>query len=161
MKINKVFMIFFILFLTAVFISAENTASGVNKKILILTNGSKYRKILLQTLSKKLTDLSCNVTKDDMKNQKKYKITDFDAVILLSGVQAGNPFSDTYDFIINNNYSSNIIYFCALSIKDAAWGKKLDKSKIDAITAASDSKNIQEVTGNIIKKLNEKINLIK
>ncbi|MBN2546392.1 MAG: hypothetical protein JXB50_11390 [Spirochaetes bacterium] len=159
MKTNKLLIIFFILSSCAFLINAEKSSTGDNKKILILTSSSKYRQMLMQSVSKKLNEMSFAVTSDKMKNQKKYKSLDFDLVILISGVEAGNPYKDTYDFIINNNYNSNIIYFSALTDIEGAWGKKLEKKKIDAITAASNKKNIEEVTDKIIKKVNEKFNI--
>lgn len=123
--------------------------------ICILSYDTEFKKNLVSALVQDFNAKEMSVTVDSVSNGGQYKAADYGAVILLSVVQALGPFPKTVDYIKNNQYSSNIIYFSTFAKFNLPYGFSLDKKKIDAITSASitnDDKAFNEVKNKIIEK---------
>jgi menaquinone-dependent protoporphyrinogen IX oxidase len=96
-------------------------------KVCILYYDSNFKKELVNRLGQDLNDKRISAYVDTMNNMINYNPDDYDAVILISGVVAGNPLPLTAEYIKKYNYKDNIIYFCAFFIsKDAVYGGTLD-----------------------------------
>ncbi len=132
--------------------------------VCILNYETGFKKNLTAALVHEFNAEKISVTVDTVSNGSQYSATNYDAVILLSAVQAWNPLPKTSEYIIRNNYSSNIIYFSTYKAFNFPYGFSLNSKKIDAITSASvtnDQKVFDEATNRIIAKtmsiLNKKI----
>lgn len=144
----------FLLSLFLVLVILLNTFPQENiKKVCILYSPSKYKEKLLEKVEVSLKGTNVFIEKDTFKNIEKYNPKDYDAILLLSGIAAFIPYPKATKYIKKNNYSSNIVYFCATYLeKEDVYGF-LDKNKIDAITAASEEENIDETAKKIVDEI--------
>ena len=114
--------------------------SGAVSEVLILSRGTEFKKIIRTALIEKLNEKQISVVVDKMDNADSYDPADFDAVVLLSGIQGFSPLPEAIDFIREHKYAGNIIYVSTYTLFAAPYGRTLDKKRVDAITAASKHK---------------------
>jgi hypothetical protein len=166
MKISKRAFAFFALasvfVLLSVTLFAEVFRTANSKtNICILTYETAFKKNLTAVLIQDFKAKGMNVTVDTVSNGSNYKASDYNAVILLSAVQAFGPLPKTTEYIIKNKYSSNIIYFSTYSMFNLPYGFSLDKKKIDAVTSASvssDKKVLEEAKNKIVERAMKVLN---
>jgi hypothetical protein len=135
---------------------AENhPAANSRASICILAYDTEFKKNLTAALVKDFNSKGISVTVDSATNGGKNKASDYNAVILLSGAKYGRALPKAVEYIKANNYSANIVYVFTTSTSTSPYGKALDENKIDAITSASKSKNVNaldEVKNQIMEK---------
>ena len=114
--------------------------------ICILVYNTDYKMKLLGDLTAEFNSAGCSVTVDDQERSGSCDPGDYDAVILLSGIQAFSPLAWSADYIKAHDYRDNIVYYSGYTLFKVPYGFKLKKKRIDAITAASkleDQKHLQ------------------
>jgi hypothetical protein len=141
-----------LLFMVTSYLYSE-TISTANSKVgvCILNYKTQFKEALTAALVQELNSRNITVTVDTVSNGTQFNPANYGAVILLSAVQAFNPLPKTAEYIISNNYSSNIVYFSTYSMFNLPYGP-IDHKKIDAITSASDLKTLEEAKKKIMAK---------
>jgi hypothetical protein len=117
------------------------TAADEKGTVLILSSGTKYKEVLRGDLVSSLNDHKLSIEIDDLDNYRAYNASEFDVVILLSSTQRFSPQKEATSFIKEFDYAEHIIYVSSYTDIAVPYGLSLKKSKIDAITAASDLEN--------------------
>ena len=154
---GKLFLLIFVfLWLCTVSLSAEiYPAANSKASVCILNYDTEFKKNLTAALVQDFNAKEISVTVDSVSNGGQYSAKNFDAVILLSAVQAFGPLPKTVEYIKKNNYSGNIIYFATYAKFNLPYGMSLDKKKVDAITSASitnDNKVFEDDKNKIVEK---------
>ena len=104
---------------------------------LVLTHGTEFKLAILDEIGPELPAMGLSAQVDDLANHAQYDAGDFDIVVLLSGVQAFHPRPEAPAFIKANDYAENIVFFSTYTATNWPYGLRLNRNKIDAVTAAS------------------------
>lgn len=115
----------------------QYTVEDNQGEICILYYPSAFKISLMTSLASNLNDMSYSVTADNISNGSAYSPYDYNAVILLSEIQAFHPLPLAPSFIKQYDYAPNIIYFSSYSVLNKPYAFSLKRKKIDAITSAS------------------------
>ncbi|NPV00472.1 MAG: hypothetical protein HPY53_03720 [Brevinematales bacterium] len=116
----------------------QNYPAGDSQvRVCILSYRSDFKLRLIDALVADLNSRDIAVTVDSISNAVKHSPSDYDAVVLLSSIEAFHTLKPAPEYIIANNYSPKIVYVSMYHLFAAPYGEGLDQSKIDAITSAS------------------------
>jgi hypothetical protein len=119
-------------------VSTESFPAGAGSiEILILSRNTEFKSVVRTAIIEALNEEGISVLVDDMGKTDLYDAAQFEAVILLSGIQAFRPLPEAIDYIIRNDYADNIVYVSTYSLFATPYGRSLKRNQVDAITAAS------------------------
>jgi hypothetical protein len=123
-----------------------------NKKIVIIYNQTKFKKQVVPKLEKKLLELNFIVTKDFLNKLYNYNPNDYDVVVIMSGIAAFTPYPVATNYIRKYDYKDNIVYYCAAFTSSLIYGF-LEKKRLDAVTSASKTDNVDMTVNLIMEKI--------
>ncbi len=113
------------------------SVEGAEREVLILSQGTLFKERLRSGLVEELNSTGTSVFVDAIDNHTKYDPEDYDAVILLSGIEAFRPLPEAPEFINTHDYQGNIVYVSTHYLFAVPYGRLIDKKKVDAVTSAS------------------------
>lgn len=120
-------------------VAAETFAvDGAKATVCILSYGTEYKQRLRSALIEELNDRGISVTVAGLDRADDYDPGDYDAVVLLSSVEAFRPRTETRRYIKAHGYPANLVYVSTYAAFDRAYRRGLDAERIDAVTSASD-----------------------
>ena len=128
----------------------EVGAPDMGRKILIATQGSEYKDLMLDTLTARLTGEDVYISVIDISGLKEIDQKDWDAEIIIhttEGWKLPDPVKEYLDRIEN---PEEVI----LLITSGNGNWKPEDSKVDVLTSASQVSDIQEKANSIEKKVN-------
>ena len=105
--------------------------------VCILASQTDFKQRMIEILLVDLAERDIEVIVDDVTRGQNYAPDDYDAVILLSGVRAFHPLPDAVNYIRNNDYPENTVYFVGYTLTRFPYGLKLKRRKVDVVTSAS------------------------
>jgi hypothetical protein len=124
----------------------------------ILAYGTTFKSRIVDVLVSELTSRDLELVVDDIANWESYPAADYDAVILLSGIQAFRTLPEAARYIKSNEDAANIVYFFAYTGTEWPYGRGLRRQQIDAITSVStpdDEDAVIDAANRIINRVDE------
>lgn len=122
----------------------EFSAEVEDGEVVILFHPTDFKYLMTQCLAYSLNQSNYSVTADVLSNGAMYNPVDYQAVILLSEVQAFHPLPLAASFIKYHDYAENIVYVSTYALFDKPYTFSLNRRKIDAISSASITNNQTE-----------------
>jgi hypothetical protein len=93
-------------------------------RVCILYYETEFKKKLISALVDELNEKDISVVVDQISNRGSYTASDYDAVILLSGVMKFSPIPEVTQYIRKNKYLHNIVYFVSYEAVNVPYGYK-------------------------------------
>ncbi len=161
-----IFFIFILLFISSATIikkdyypvNKSELSEAVNKKVIIFYRSTKFRESVVDQVIAKFNEKGINVTVDSVNEFKNYKVDEYDLIIIFTGIYALTPNYSVRNAMKKSDYKDKIIHVYCNYLYGFEVGFMYDKNtKVDTITSASSSKNIEQVVEKIIKISEEKI----
>ena len=115
----------------------EHQSSEALSHACILSYNTDFKLALVDRLVEELLARKVSVLIDDMADGSGHSATEYDVVVLLSGIEAFRPLPEAAEYIEANDYADNIVYFFTYTVFSFPYGLKIDRRKVDAITSAS------------------------
>ena len=128
----------------------EVGSADASSKILIATQGSEYKDLMVDTLTARLKGEDVYISVIDISGLKEIDQKDWDAEIIIhttEGWKLPDPVKEYLDRIEN---AEEIILL--ITSGDGGW--KPEECKVDVLTSASQVSDIQEKANSIEKKVN-------
>ena len=145
---KKIILVLIILIISL----SSAVAQDQSKKALLAMEGTKFKKVLIEEMTKELESRSVEVTvvSEHKKELKDYKASDFDYVFITnSGVNSKvRPW--VVEWLEDNNNSKNILLH---TTKIKEWDEKVS---VDAVSSASLKKDISALAKEYADLLLEK-----
>ena len=136
-----------------VFVFAEvYSVADAKAGVCILSYDTEFKNKLSAALVEELNAKKITVTVDTFSNSDQHSPADYEAVVLLSGIEAFHPLPEAVDYIKTHDYAGNIIYFSTYTLFKIPYGFALKRRKLDAITSASNLEK-DHVLEEAIKKI--------
>lgn len=132
------------------------SVEGAQREVLILSQGTLFKERLRSGLVKELNGAGTTVFVDSIDNHTEYNPNDYDAVVLLSGIEAFRPLPQAPEFINTHDYPGNIVYVSTHYLFAVPYGRLIDKKKVDAVTSASkpdEQEKVEKTKEEIISRL--------
>ena len=163
LKITLIIVICIIVFLAAAMVIykavfsmgiAEQFESGnanSAKKVLIASQGSKFKNTLTKTVVKQLNEKNVFVKVIDVTNLDKINENDFQAILIIHTIEAWDAPKTVVKFLGNTRKSEKIL----LVATSGRGTYKAKNTNIDTITSASKMDKIDSISVEIIARLDK------
>ena len=127
--------------------SSTGIVSGKDT-VAILYKESKFKDAVLEKVETYLKEKKIRFVADNVKNSKKYKASDYLAVIYMAEFWAWHTPAHTKRYFSRNDNASNIIFLITSGNPDVRI-----KKPFDAVTSASKQSGVEKVSSEIIRRI--------
>jgi hypothetical protein len=129
-------------------------AAASNKKVLLATQNSKFKRAVVSEIHDELNQNSVYLKIIDIRLLKNQSIAEFSAVVIINKCMAGRPDPRVESFIDSDAQKNKIIVLTTGSLD--SW--KPDASGVDAMTSASVLDKSDQVAKSIVNRVLALIN---
>lgn len=131
----------------------ELNSAKLDQKVLIVTQGSEYKKSIVENIKEEFTDKNAYLKVVDIKKLKKVKAKEWDAIVIMHTWEIFEPEERAKKFL-KKHYDASKMFVVSTS---ASGDNNIDG--VDGITSASELTNVSKDSRKIIDWLKTLIEL--
>lgn len=128
----------------------EVNSPNLDKKILIATQGSNFKKSLVSNIIENIKEKSVYIKVIDVGTLPEIQKDRWNAVVIINSIQMGKFAKGVDEFLSKTDDNDNMI----LLNLGSATNEALEKYSIDTISSASKKDNIDNLSKKILEKIN-------
>jgi hypothetical protein len=125
-------------------------------KVLIASQGSKFKNALVDSLTSRLTDESVYIGVIDVTGFGEIKEDDWDAIVIIHTTEQSAPPADVKQYLDRAQDLSKVIMVTTSG--SGEW--KSGDYDVEAITSASKTEEIPGITDDVVEKLGQLVHVI-
>lgn len=129
-------------------------------RVCVLGYATEFKLALAQSVASELSSRNVEVVVDDMSRAAMHPAAGYDAVVVLSGIEALRALPQPSDYIKAQDYAENLVYVFPYTLFNRPYTRGIDRRRIDAITCASSFEepgHLEAVTAEVIARVDEVI----
>jgi len=133
------------------------TESSKGKEILIANGGTELENAVIEVVAQHFRDLDISVSLVHVKKFSSKKLDDYDAVLIIGAVNESRLPRKIERSIekLNRLHKDYRPYVFISTISGENWRERT--TKIDAVTAATDTAKAKDIAGNLIRRLERQL----